>query len=158
MLSATRRGVRGEVFTDYAQYEKCMGIAELNWDIYASNNPVANEDPLGRFTIDPSRKGRCHGFAGGGPQDPGKGPTMQNLEQVIQQQGDLACSNLQGSTQSTGPAFRRVVTRGRSSARAMVTSTVKTQAATVVSFWASLQAGPLICAPVTGPTLRRFPM
>lgn len=64
--------------------------------IYASNNPVANEDPLGRFTIDPSCKGRCHGFAGGGPQDPGKGPTMQNLEQVIQQQGDLACSNLQG--------------------------------------------------------------
>jgi hypothetical protein len=71
--------------------EDLLGTKEEgpNLYIYTGNNPATNEDPLGRFTIDPSCKGRCHKFGGGGDQP-------QNLEQVIQQQTDLACSNLQG--------------------------------------------------------------
>src|SRR5207249_735498 len=57
---------------------------------YVSNNPVTNADPSGRFKVDPSCKGRCQQFSGG------KAP--QPLDQVIQQQADLACSNLQGIT------------------------------------------------------------
>jgi len=71
--------------------EDLLGTKEEgpNLYIYTGNNPATKEDPLGRFTIDPSCKGRCHKFGGGGDQP-------QNLEQVIQQQTDLACSNLQG--------------------------------------------------------------
>jgi RHS repeat-associated protein len=65
---------------------------------YVSNNPVTNADPSGRFKIDKSCKGQCHAFGGGGPNNSGKAPTMQSLEQVIQQQGDFACSNLQRIT------------------------------------------------------------
>ena len=46
MLSATRRGVRGEVFTDYAQYEKCMGIAELNWERCKKGQPRIDPYPV----------------------------------------------------------------------------------------------------------------
>ncbi len=77
--------------------EDPLGSKEEGPNLYAcvSNNPVTNADPSGRFKIDPSCKGQCHSFAGGGR---GGTPTMQSLEQVIQQQADFACSNLQGIT------------------------------------------------------------
>jgi RHS repeat-associated protein len=65
---------------------------------YVSNNPVTNADPSGRFKIDQSCKGRCQPFGGGGPNNPNKAPTNQSLEDVIQQQANFACSNLQGIT------------------------------------------------------------
>jgi RHS repeat-associated protein len=65
---------------------------------YVSNNPVTNADPSGHFKIDQSCKGRCQAFGGGGSNNSSNQPPLQNLEQVIQQQTDLACSNLQGIT------------------------------------------------------------
>jgi RHS repeat-associated protein len=62
---------------------------------YVSDNPLTNADPSGRFKIDKSCKGRCQSFGGGAPYVPGKAPTTQSLEEVIQQQADFACKNLQ---------------------------------------------------------------
>jgi RHS repeat-associated protein len=71
--------------------EDPLGPKEEGPNLYAyvSNNPVTNADPSGHFRIDPSCKGRCQAFSWGEPQ---------NLEQVIQQQADFACSNLQSIT------------------------------------------------------------
>ena len=64
---------------------------------FVSNNPVTNADPSGRFKIDQSCKGRCQTFGSAGPQD---------LEQVIQQQVDFACKNLE---RITNPKLRACI-------------------------------------------------
>jgi len=68
--------------------EDRMGLKEgLDLYAYVSNNPVTNADPSGRFKIDQScKKPQCRTFGSAG---------QQNVEQVIQQQADFACQNLQ---------------------------------------------------------------
>jgi RHS repeat-associated protein len=66
---------------------------------YVSNNPIMSVDPLGRYKIDKSCTDHpCVSIGGGGPNNPNQPPYPANLPQLIQQQADEACSNLNGIT------------------------------------------------------------
>jgi RHS repeat-associated protein len=62
---------------------------------YVGSNSINNVDPTGRYTIDKSCKKRsCQLMGGGGPNNPGQPPKLENLELVIQEQTDDWCNNL----------------------------------------------------------------
>lgn len=66
---------------------------------YVSNNPIMSIDPLGRYKIDKSCTSHpCIAMGGGGPNNPSQPPHQENVGQVIQQQADASCSNLNGIT------------------------------------------------------------
>ena len=66
---------------------------------YVSNNPIMNVDPLGRYKIDKSCTDHpCVSIGGGGPNNPSQAPHQANVQQLIQQTADAACSNLNGIT------------------------------------------------------------
>jgi hypothetical protein len=71
-----------------------------------NNNPINSVDPLGRYSIDKSCKGRCQGFGGGGPNNPKQPPNFENLEAVIQRETDDWCSNL---SRVTDPKLRACI-------------------------------------------------
>lgn len=66
---------------------------------YVSNNPTMSVDPLGRFKIDKTCTNHaCIPIGGGGPNYPNQPPHQANVQQLIQQTADDACSNLNGIT------------------------------------------------------------
>jgi len=66
---------------------------------YVSNNPIMSVDPLGRYKIDKSCTNHpCISIGGGGPNDPSQAPHQANVQQLIQQTADAACSDLNGIT------------------------------------------------------------
>lgn len=67
---------------------------------YVSNNPIMSVDPLGRFKIDKTCTDHpCITIGGPGSGDPNNQNGHQvNVQQLIQQAGDEACSNLNGIT------------------------------------------------------------
>jgi RHS repeat-associated protein len=66
---------------------------------YVSNNPIMNIDPSGRYKIDKSCTNHpCIPIGGGGPNYPDQLPHLANVQQLIQQEADEACSNLNGIT------------------------------------------------------------
>jgi RHS repeat-associated protein len=67
---------------------------------YVSNNPIMSVDPLGRFKLDKSCTNHpCITIGGPGSGDPNNQAAHQaNVQQLIQQAGDEACSNLNGIT------------------------------------------------------------
>jgi RHS repeat-associated protein len=70
-----------------------------NLYVYVGNNPIMSVDPLGRFKIDKTCTDHpCVSIGGGGPNNPSQAPHQANLQQLLQQAGDEACSNLNGIT------------------------------------------------------------
>jgi RHS repeat-associated protein len=76
---------------------------------YVSNNPIMSVDPLGRFKIDKTCTDHpCVSIGGGGPNNPTQAPHQANVQQLLQQAGDEACSNLNGITD---PKLRSCIQR-----------------------------------------------
>jgi len=66
---------------------------------YVSNNPIMSVDPLGWFKTDKTCTDHpCVSIGGGGPNNPTQAPHQANVQQLLQQGGDEACSNLNGIT------------------------------------------------------------
>ena len=66
---------------------------------YVSNNPIMSVDPLGRYKIDKSCTNHaCIPIGGGGPNNPNQASHQANVQQLIQQEADAACSDLNGIT------------------------------------------------------------
>jgi RHS repeat-associated protein len=88
--------------------EDPMGLDEgPNLYAYVENDPIANVDPSGLYTIDRSCKNwGCQLMGGGGPNNPGQPPAPEDMEEVIRRGTDDWCSNLQ---RITNPKLRACI-------------------------------------------------